>query len=626
MGTMPPDKHPRTEALERQKSRLEATLARLDGLDRRFVVARLASFSSVVVALLVILFFQLGAPSLWIPAAFLTAFAGVVFFHRRLDRSRLRFRLALALVMTQLARLELEWPGLPPASSLRVEPDHPFAADLDILGERSLHRLVDTAASHGGSQRLAAWLLAPLPDPPTIQRRQALLQELIPLAGFRSRLALTGRLIREGTQGQWDGEKVMRWLRVETAPVSLLPLLVLLFALAAVNIVLLILNLSGALPPYWIAGVGLYAFIYLSRYSSYRSLFEDTYQVGKSLDQLRTMLVFLERSAYTRTPYLAEVCRPLTGAEKRPSRLLRRFVWLTIEASLGNNLVLAGILNGLLPWNLFFAYLLNGYKQELRGSMEAWLDAWYEVEALCSLANFAWLNPGYRFPRIITGEFQPGQGVFSARGLGHPLIPERKRVCNDWAIPGLGSVALITGSNMSGKSTFLRTVGINLCLANAGAPVAATEMRAWLFRPFTCIQVRDSLADGISYFYAEVRRLKQLLSELEKPSPYPVFFLIDEIYRGTNNRERRIGSQAYIHALSRSQGVGLVSTHDLDLAQLSDVESAVSNYHFQEEIRDDRMAYDYRLRPGPSPTTNALRIMEMEGLPVDGGGIGDSNQ
>jgi DNA mismatch repair ATPase MutS len=129
--------------------------------------------------------------------------------------------------------------------------------------------------------------------------------------------------------------------------------------------------------------------------------------------------------------------------------------------------------------------------------------------------------------------------------------------------------------------------------------------------------VSDSLADGISYFYAEVRRLKQLLIELEKPSQYQLFFLIDEIYRGTNNRERRIGSQAYIHALSHSKGVGVVSTHDLDLVQLSDLESNVLNYHFREEIQGNRMVYDYRLRPGPCPTTNALKIMEIEGLPVE---------
>jgi DNA mismatch repair ATPase MutS len=277
------------------------------------------------------------------------------------------------------------------------------------------------------------------------------------------------------------------------------------------------------------------------------------------------------------------------------------------------------ILNAILPWNLWSAFILEGFKKNLRAPLQTWLDTWYTFEALCSLANFSWLHPNYAFPEFISSELQPGQPAFQAACLGHPLIPPIRRVCNDFSLQSLGSVVILTGSNMSGKSTFLRTIGINLCLANAGSPVVASDFKIRPFRLFTCIQVTDSLADGISYFYAEVHRLKQLLSELQSSSPYPLFFLIDEIYRGTNNRERRIGSHAYIRALSHSQGVGLISTHDLDLVQSTSLERNVLNYHFKEEIRDDRMVYDYRLRPGPSPTTNALKIMEIEGLPVDGG-------
>jgi DNA mismatch repair ATPase MutS len=200
--------------------------------------------------------------------------------------------------------------------------------------------------------------------------------------------------------------------------------------------------------------------------------------------------------------------------------------------------------------------------------------------------------------------------------MGHPLIPDETRISNDFTLQHLGELALVTGSNMSGKSTFLRTLGVNLCLAFAGGPVCAAGLQTIPFRLFTCINVSDSLNDGISYFYAEVRRLKVLLDELNADQPLPLFFLIDEIFRGTNNRERQIGSRSYVEALVGGHGVGAISTHDLELIHLAEQMPGIKNYHFREEVRDGRMIFDYRLRPGPSPTTNALKIMKLEGLPV----------
>ena len=175
---------------------------------------------------------------------------------------------------------------------------------------------------------------------------------------------------------------------------------------------------------------------------------------------------------------------------------------------------------------------------------------------------------------------------------------------------------MLTGSNMSGKSTFLRTLGVNLCLAFAGSPVNAACLRTVPFRLFTCINVSDSVTDGMSYFYAEVRRLKALLQALQEEHPYPLFLLIDEIFRGTNNRERLIGSRAYVQALTGDNGVGMISTHDLELVSLVNEVAGIRHCHFREEVQDGRMVFDYQLRPGPCPTTNALKIMQLEGLPV----------
>jgi DNA mismatch repair ATPase MutS len=207
--------------------------------------------------------------------------------------------------------------------------------------------------------------------------------------------------------------------------------------------------------------------------------------------------------------------------------------------------------------------------------------------------------------------------LFSGKDLGHPLIPDEKKVTNDFTINELGEVIIITGSNMAGKSTFLRILGVNLCLAYAGGPVNASMLQTSLFRLFTCIRVADSVIDGYSYFYAEVKRLRALLDALAEPDQLPVFFLVDEIFRGTNNRERLIGGRSYIRALVGNNCIGAISTHDLELVKLAEIVPQIKNHHFREEVIDGRLVFDYVLRPGPCPTTNALKIMQMEGLPVE---------
>jgi len=238
------------------------------------------------------------------------------------------------------------------------------------------------------------------------------------------------------------------------------------------------------------------------------------------------------------------------------------------------------------------------------------------LEASISLANFAYLNPDYVFPEFISDWKDQDRSIFTARGLGHPLIPANRKICNDFSLGKSGETFIVTGSNMSGKSSFLKAIGVNLCLAYAGGPVNAGSFHSALFRVFTCIRINDSIVDGFSFFYAEVKRLKALLDALQRNHPYPLFFLIDEIFKGTNNRERLVGSRSYIQHLIGQNGAGLIATHDLELIKLADQFPNITNCHFREEVADGKMVFDYKLRPGPCPTTNALKIMQMEGLPV----------
>jgi DNA mismatch repair ATPase MutS len=274
--------------------------------------------------------------------------------------------------------------------------------------------------------------------------------------------------------------------------------------------------------------------------------------------------------------------------------------------------------NALCPWDLWFTRRLIHIQQAIKSHLPVWLDCLAEVEAASALATFAYLHPDYTWPTplSIIGEQNGANAVIRARRLGHPLLPALTRVPNDIHLAGLGSIHLITGSNMSGKSTFLRTIGINLCLAQAGGPVCAGQFDWTWSRLACCIRIDDSLDAGLSFFYAEVKRLKTILDATQERTAPPVLFLIDEIFKGTNNRERLIGSRAYIKTLSGGNGFGLVSTHDLELTDLEKEIPLLTNAHFQETVAAGALEFDYRLRPGPCPTTNALRIMELEGLPV----------
>ena len=237
------------------------------------------------------------------------------------------------------------------------------------------------------------------------------------------------------------------------------------------------------------------------------------------------------------------------------------------------------------------------------------------IDATMTLGTFAYLNPDYVWPKQQESPANEEMGIVTTE-VGHPLLAHEQRVRNNFSLQGIGQLFLVTGSNMSGKSTFLRTIGINVCLAQAGSPVCAKSWEWSWMRIHSCLRVGDSLEEGLSYFYAEVKRLKRILLAASNQESHPVLFLIDEIFKGTNNRERLLGSEAFIRELTTGNGLGLVTTHDLELARLENELHCMTNVHFQETVGEKELRFDYQIRRGPCPTTNALRIMAMEGLPM----------
>ena len=545
-------------------------------------------------------------------ALFLAIFIAVASYHNKVESQIHRLRQWKQIKLTHLARIALDWAAIPPRPG-EAPTSHPYAADLDLLGTHSLAHLLDTTVSDHGRERLYRWLLDQPSPSSQWQTRQSLAKELVPLSLFRDRLALEARLTGEQ---EINGRRLAAVLEHPVGLPNLNGLLIIQSLLAFTTIGLASATLFGQLPGYWMFSFAAYALIYFMTDQG-EELLEHAVGLHHETERLAIVLGYLERRARRQGTSLASVCSKLMGGAS-PTLHLKQAARTLHAISIKAHPLVHLAVNALCPWDLWFTRQLIQVQQEIKDHLPRWLNCLAEIEAASALATFAYLHPDYTWPIPLTstGEQNGTSSAFHADRLGHPLLPVKTRVANDVHLKGLGSIHLITGSNMSGKSTFLRTIGINLCLAQAGAPVCAESFEWTWSRLACCIRVDDSLDAGLSFFYAEVKRLKTILDATKERTAPPVLFLIDEIFKGTNNRERLIGSRAYITALSNGHGFGLVSTHDLELADLESNVPGLANAHFQETVAAGALEFDYRLRPGPCPTTNALRIMELEGLPV----------
>ena len=603
----------KAHSLTRLVAKLDRVIARATATSSTFTRWRLILFivgAICTVALYKMGWYQAGNGAL---AAFIALFLIVAGYHNRLESRLHRLRLWKQIKLVHQARLRLDWQHIPARPASAPE-QHPYAKDLDLVGPHSLLHLLDTTVSSPGQARLVSWLLEQPPKPEQWLLRRRLVQELIPRSLFRDRLGLEAQLIGEQ---EINGQRLEAVLHHAVGFPHLTTVLAIQTLLAAMTIGLGLSALLNWLPNYWMWSFAAYALLYLQTDQG-EELLEHAVGVHFELEKLGAVLGFVERHAKPAQAALAGLWAPLLAPGMNPPQLVRQAARTLHAISVKAHPVIHLIVNALCPWDLWFTYRLQRIQAQVAAHLPTWMDRLAEVEAASALATFAALHPSYCWPEPVTNDPRRngGQTRLSATGLAHPLLPETHRIPNDLALETPGTVLLVTGSNMSGKSTFLRTLGINLCLAQAGAPVCAAHFEWSWVRLATCIRVDDSLEAGLSFFYAEVKRLKSLLDATTDRAGAPVFFLIDEIFKGTNNRERLIGSRSFITALSRGNGFGLVTTHDLELTDLDKTVPGLRNAHFQETVAAGALEFDYKLRPGPCPTTNALRIMEMEGLPV----------
>ena len=541
----------------------------------------------------------------WLLVLFPLAFVALAIRHERVAARRALARRRTAFYELGLARLEGRWMGQGVSGERFLTPEHPYAADLDIFGSGSLFELLCTARTRLGEDCLASWLLAPA-LPAAVRARQAAVRELAPRLNAREALALRGEEVR----GKLQPETLARWgdapvllnepWRRGTAPI-----------LAALSVAALTL---------WVLGHG---WVPIAVMAAVVIAFEwpvrrRAGQVQRGLDGslrdlglLSSLLADLEGGTFT-APRLVALQASLSAGGERPSARIGRLQTIAGLLEVPKNPLLALPAAALL-WTTQCALAAEAWRARNGPALRRWVEAVGEYEALTALAGYAYEHPEDAFPEIADGS----GACFAAVGLSHPLLPPEAAVRNDVSLGGAApGLLLVSGSNMSGKSTLLRAIGVAAVLAGAGAPVRARRLRLSPLSVGASLRTQDSLGGGISRFYAEILRLRQIVEIGDTDGP-PLLFLIDEILHGTNSHDRRLGTEAIARALVRQGSVGLITTHDLALAALTeDPALAAANVHFEDQMTEGRMSFDYHLRPGLVTGSNAIALMRAVGLDV----------
>jgi predicted ATPase len=568
------------------------------------------------------------------------SFLMAVGLHSRLSIRRERYTMLGAINDEGAARLMRRWAVLPPREEVH-EPAPSIAGDLDLLGHASLEQLLSTTATPVGRQTLRDWLLHPA-APAVIAARQQALRELAPLRDWRDELQLGGRLI---TAPQSQFAALASWA-MEPGWLRRMPWLVWLSrALALFTVAALLAQAFGVIGfPLGMLGVAaniLLTLLFGLRADRALAALATRHQVVEAYANLFRLLATREFTSEELRRLQAELSADGLDAAQQLTRLSRIMALADLR---GNILYLALQFTTLL--SLHTLWLLEGWQQAAGPRLGGWLRALGEFEALAALATLHHDQPDWTFPTI-----DVGADTLDAEALGHPLLADGVRIANDVQLGPPGRFLLVTGSNMAGKSTLLRAIGLNVVLAQAGGPVCARALRLSPVEVATAMRVQDSLEEGISYFMAELRRLKYVVERAEELGENSEFrtqdtevpgrgqqtergdpsvstsdptrrllYLLDEILHGTNSAERQIAARHIVRHLVELGAIGAVSTHDLELANTPDLVDATVAVHFAEEFRrtpqGPQMSFDYRLRPGVASSTNALQLMELIGLEV----------
>jgi hypothetical protein len=591
-----------THATLRDRFAAEATQHESRG--NRLSGLRLVTFLAVVVVMGGA-FLERSGVLFAIGLAVFAGFFGAVVAHGRTIAAQEKAESRRDTHIRHLARAGFGWTRFASKGETLLPRDHAYAWDIDLIGQGSLFQRIDVTHTARGAQTLVDWLAA-ASDSDTARARQVAVLEL------RDQLELRREL--EVAAAQPKGDKL------DATRVQALVELPLLFPqkpwLRPVSFVLPILTLGaialGSLDMIpassWVLFALLQGVVLMRVGPELRNCLDVSAAKAPVLQSYKQMLLVLEQ-AHWQSPLLKSLQERVKVEGIKPSAQLARLAfWVGLADARLN--IFHIVLNTLLLWDLHVVYGLEGFVRDVGKRVNVWFQALAELEALCSFACLAELDPSAHMP-----ELADERAPLTAAALAHPLLTPEARVANDLHLRGPGTALVVTGSNMAGKSTLLRSVGLNIALGLAGGPVIAREMVVPRVRVRASMRADDSLEAGSSYFHAELSKLKRVIQDAEQAPP--VFFLLDELLRGTNARARHVGARSVlVHLLDRA-GTGLCATHDVELAALGNQdEKRIENVHFTDVMIDGEMCFDYRLRQGIVRTSNALRLLALAGIDV----------
>ncbi len=584
------------------KQRQQARQAEVASFERRHLRIGNLRLLIVVAALLGAWFsLYLHDFSAWWLALPLVLFVAVAVFHAAVLRKRASSERAVDFYERGLARIEDRWMGTGQTGDRIDVYASLYAADLDLFGRGSLFELLSLSRTSMGEDTLAGWLLSPSPVSQLLQRQAAVIE-------LRSRLDLREDIAIAGTdlKAAVHADALTEWAEAPNRlPTQWLRWLSLLLAVAATAAAIAWAQLGTKAPFFAILIVE--AVITSSLRKRTAHALHSTGRAFEDLQLLSSLLARLEREHFD-TPHLQSIKAQLTSHHLPVSVAIGRLRTIVDCIQSLDNPALR-LLNIPLLYAVQTAYAAEAWRTAHGASVRVWLRAIGEMEALLSLSAYSYEHPADPFP-----EFLDGPPCFNASALGHPLIPAATCVRNEVSVCGPTRAVLISGSNMSGKSTLMRAVGINTVLAMAGAPVRAARLELTPFHLGASILVQDSLHEGNSRFYAEITRLRAICALAEE---HPVLFLLDELLQGTNSKDRLIGAEGVVRALLATGAIGLISTHDLALTSMSALaEGSLHNWHLQDEIEDGKMKFDYKLRDGVVARSNGIELMRLIGLKV----------
>jgi hypothetical protein len=602
---------------ERQR-RFQAETERWATLSRTISNLRGLSFGALVVSSLLALLGESPGLSGSIALVSLVLFAFFVRWHASVEAKEESATRWAEVNADALLRVSGRFRELPDDGAVYAPAQHPYAADLDLFGKASLFQRLGVARTSFGQRTLASWLSEPA-TLDKIERRQAAVAELKDSLELRQELeALALGVVEHRRQSQSkerilrrppDTQSLLKWSESE-------PLLMKQKALALATRVLPLITVGLGIA--WSRGLSPIPFVILlvvqllvliaTRPAATAAFVAVSKHEGAFL-RYGAMLALLEKLP-AQSPELVAIRERLQKSGATPSELMARFERIVGYFDLRHNGLIHPFADLVLLWDNQCTLALENWQLQAGKELRGWFEAIGEFEALSSFAAFLHDEPGAVFPVV-----SEGPAHYRVEALAHPLLPAGKRIANDVALPEPGSALLVTGSNMSGKSTMLRAMGLSGVMALAGAPVCARRLELSPIILRTSIRVADSLEQGVSHFYAEVSKLKSALDGTETGTP--VMFLLDEILHGTNSRERQIGARWVLAELIKRGAIGAVSTHDQELCALTpELMKSVSLVHFRETVSNGEMTFDYKLRPGPVRGGNALRLMQLVGLPV----------